>query len=463
MMDFNFLSLAPEAATSLRQAKSGTSSEAEIQPELFDFAGILGGFINSTPDVSLAIPELTEEHASTEAMAAQSLLRNGGDKAELTKLPDIDPLRVPPTAGADFKALERPRLSDQRFSTTLSAPLRVGAPDPAVCDQRVAIDQSGIAKGYNHLSDPMTTPHLSDSANPFGASFEVVTGGLPNSTQRLNHETRKKIEGDAPVRRMNVTTGLALQAQTVPDSELSPAAISLVTPMLPSPMSAQSGPISRLDFRFTVSTDAGSPTMSHDPAPIFGVGELLGVAGKLQFTKECPSTSLIHGLDSPPVITQGGQSLMLPHQGPSPSQQQVISTHLSSLQWPTVFSSSIVRLATEQITQANLTVTPDHLGTISITIALEGSKVSLGFNAENSEVRHAVNASLPVLQDMLEKSGLSLGQSSVGREAPRDANPNNFGQTKDSQRESEAVQVIPAKPARILIPASRAGRVDFFA
>jgi len=68
-----------------------------------------------------------------------------------------------------------------------------------------------------------------------------------------------------------------------------------------------------------------------------------------------------------------------------------------------------------------------------------------------------------VLQDMLEKSGLSLGQSSVGREAPRDANPNNFGQTKDSQRESEAVQVIPAKPARILIPASRAGRVDFFA
>ncbi|MCA2997455.1 MAG: flagellar hook-length control protein FliK [Rhodocyclaceae bacterium] len=510
-MDFNFLNLAPESPTSLRQAKSGISSEAEIQPELFDFAGILGSFINSAADASLAIPDLTEEHASTEAMAAQSLLSNGGDKAEFIKLPDfdplrltstagvdfkaldplevpptagsdfkasdplrlpptagadfkaLDPLRLPSTAGADFKALEHPRLSDQRFSTTLSAPLRVGAPDPAISDQPVAIDQSGIAKGYNHRSDPMTTPHLSNSANPISSSGEVATGGLSNSTQRLNHETRKKTEGDALVRRMNVATGLALQAQTVPDSELPSAAISLATPMLPSPMSAQSGRISRSDFRFTVSTDAGSPTMSHDPAPILGVGELLGVAGKLQFTKESPSTSLIHGLDSVPAITQGGQSPILPHHGPSPSQQQLISTPLSSLQWPTVFSSSIVRLATEQITQANLTVTPDDLGTISITIALDGSKVSLGFNAENSEVRQAVNASLPLLQEMLEKSGLSLGQSSVGREAPRDANPNNFGQTKDSHRESESVQVVPAKPAQILIPASRAGRVDFFA
>lgn len=463
MIDFNFLTLAPEATTSLRKAKSGTLSEVEIQPELFDFAGILGGFVNPAQDLSLAIPELADEHAATEARAAHSLVSNGGDKAELMKLPDLDLLRLPSIASPDVKALELPALSDQRFAAISSAPFDGGASAAAVCDQPVATDQSGIANGCNQWSDPMTVLHLSDSANRISSSVEVVSGGLPNSTQPLNHDVRKKIDGDTMVRRMDVNIEFALQAETALDSALPPAAISLAIPMLPSPMSTQSKPISWTDFRFTANADTGLPTMSHDPATILGFGELLGVAGKLRFARESAPTSLEHGLDSPSVTTQGGQSPILLHQAPSPLQQQVISTPLSSLHWPTVFSSSIVRLATEQLTQANLTVTPDHLGTISITIALEGSKVSIGFNAENSEVRQAVNASLPVLQDLLEKSGLSLGQSSVGHEAPRNANPDNFRQTKDSQRESDAIPVIPAKPVRILLPEARAGRVDFFA
>ncbi|MFM7856329.1 MAG: hypothetical protein ACKO96_31515, partial [Flammeovirgaceae bacterium] len=316
MTDFNFLSVAPEAATSLRQAKSGTLSQKEFQPELFDFAGILGGFVNPTPEVSLVIPESTVEHDSTEVMAAHSLVSNREDKAELVKFSDIDPirlpstvgsdfnavdplqlpstvgsdfntldpLRLPSTAGSDFNALEHRRLSVQRFPAISSAPFDVDVSAAAVCDQPAATDQSGSASGLN----------LSNSANRISGSAEVVTGGLANSTQRLNHDARKKIDGDTLLRRIDVNTGFAIQAETTLDSARAPAAISLATPMLPFPKSTQNKPISLTDFRSTVKADTGAPIVPNDPAVILGVGELLGVAGKLQFTKESPSTSLIH-------------------------------------------------------------------------------------------------------------------------------------------------------------------------
>jgi hypothetical protein len=396
-------------------------------------------------------------------MAALDLKSGGGDTAESLDLSDTGLSHFPSPIGSDPKALGRPRSSSERFSTLSSAQFRGAVRAPVASRLQMATDQPGVSKGDNQPSDAAAMARLLGSSNSAGGRIEALADGSPGSPQRLNHDGRENSEIDAQVLRLKVTGGVAVQQPTALDSALSSVAISAVQPTAPAPLSARSRLTSQTDSRLTVDVDTRSPIISHEPAPILGIGELLGVAGKLQFNKDSLSTPSTPGIDSQPVITQGGQSQTTLNEVPSLSQQQVISTPLSAPQWPTVFSSSIVRLATEQITQANLTVTPDDLGTISITIAIEGNRVSLGFNAENSDVCQAVNASLPVLQDMLEKSGLSLGQSSVGQEAPRDANPNTFGPAKSPQRDSEAIAVVPVTQARTSRPELRNGRVDFFA
>jgi hypothetical protein len=89
----------------------------------------------------------------------------------------------------------------------------------------------------------------------------------------------------------------------------------------------------------------------------------------------------------------------------------------------------------------------------------------LGFAAENGEVREAVNASLPILQDMLEQSGLSLGQSNVGHGAQRNPNSTQYplAEAKSPLPQSAAAGVVPAASLRLQRPQLDSGRVDFFA
>jgi flagellar hook-length control protein FliK len=125
------------------------------------------------------------------------------------------------------------------------------------------------------------------------------------------------------------------------------------------------------------------------------------------------------------------------------------------------FSNAVVRIATEQISEATLTMNPNELGNISVRIGLEGSNVSIGFTAESNEVRQAVNASLPVLQEMLAQAGLSLGQSSISQENPREqASLLPQSTAAPSAREVAAPSTTPNAPT-----SRRAlnGRIDLFA
>jgi hypothetical protein len=462
-MELNFLPLGSEATTSLRQAQSSNSSEAQTRPELVDFAGILGGFFSAAPAPLWALSEADGQAVPAEAMVAPAPKGGGQDTSESSSHSNIDPSVLPSTAGLGPKTLNHLLLGTERFSSPSSAQLNAVTLDSAAGGRQATTDQPQLAKRDHHRAEAAATILASGDTNPLSGRIEVAADGSSGSLQYLSHDAREKREGDALVMRMSVAGGSAVQEPITPDGTLSNVPISTVTPTVPVPFSARSRLTLWTDSPLEVEADTRSQATSHEPVPISSIGELIGVAGKLQFNKQSLSLPLTSGSDPQPVAIQGGQFQIPFHQEPSLPQPQVITTPLGAQHWPNVFSASIVRLATEQITQANLTVTPDNLGTISIRIALEGSHVSLGFIAENSDVCQAVNASLPLLQDMLEKSGLSLGQSSVGQEAPRDANPNTVGQVKNLRPESEAIAVAPVIPARSPRTELRTGRVDFFA
>jgi flagellar hook-length control protein FliK len=211
--------------------------------------------------------------------------------------------------------------------------------------------------------------------------------------------------------------------------------------------------------------EAENFSLRQDPAqpksPLTPFGQLAGVAGALhwQSDKELPAMRSADATDSNTTAV-GPQAFAAPTL-PQAAAPVAINHPIASPQWAAAFSSAVLRVASEQISEATLTMTPGELGTISIKIGLDGNNVSVGFTAENSDVRHAVSASLPVLQDLLAQAGLSLGHSSVSQENARE--PALFSRPPASGANTDAAQPLPAPlPAPQRRPSSRGG-IDLFA
>jgi len=83
--------------------------------------------------------------------------------------------------------------------------------------------------------------------------------------------------------------------------------------------------------------------------------------------------------------------------------------------------SSVMWMAEHRIGHASMQVSPDHLGPIEVRLQLDGARVHAEFYSAQPEVRHALEASLPRLRDLLGQQGLQLGHADVGQRHRDDA------------------------------------------
>jgi flagellar hook-length control protein FliK len=82
--------------------------------------------------------------------------------------------------------------------------------------------------------------------------------------------------------------------------------------------------------------------------------------------------------------------------------------------------SSVVWMAEHRVGHASMQVSPDHLGPIEVRLQIDGARVHAEFFSAQPDVRHALEASLPRLRDMLGQQGLQLGQADVGQRQRND-------------------------------------------
>ena len=77
------------------------------------------------------------------------------------------------------------------------------------------------------------------------------------------------------------------------------------------------------------------------------------------------------------------------------------------------------------IEHASIRVTPAEMGPIEIRIAMKNDEATINFAVTRPETSAAIENALPRLKEMLEASGISLGDTSVGEEAfaPRHEDP----------------------------------------
>jgi flagellar hook-length control protein FliK len=92
-------------------------------------------------------------------------------------------------------------------------------------------------------------------------------------------------------------------------------------------------------------------------------------------------------------------------------------------------------MAEQKIGHAHIRINPAELGPVEIRMRLDGERVHADFSSGQSEVRQALESSLPRLREMLASQGFALGQAGVGdhgQSRPSDARQDPGGQRPNS-------------------------------
>lgn len=130
--------------------------------------------------------------------------------------------------------------------------------------------------------------------------------------------------------------------------------------------------------------------------------------------------------------SQSATHLLLSHQTQH-AVREPIAAHVESVPqqvgtpaWNEGFAGRVVWMAKNDIQTAELRLNPADLGPIDVTLTLSGddkTQATVQFSAANAGTREAIETALPRLREMLQESGISLGQAGV------DANNSNAGDT----------------------------------
>lgn len=115
---------------------------------------------------------------------------------------------------------------------------------------------------------------------------------------------------------------------------------------------------------------------------------------------------------------------------------------------------------------ATLTLNPPDLGPMQVVVHVNNNQATANFTAHQPEVRHALEAAMPRLREMLSESGIQLGQSNVSAGLPNQQN-NASGDQRQNGRSSgqgsNAVETAAVNVSHVPVTAAGNGLVDTFA
>jgi flagellar hook-length control protein FliK len=87
--------------------------------------------------------------------------------------------------------------------------------------------------------------------------------------------------------------------------------------------------------------------------------------------------------------------------------------------WADELGSRLVLMSVRGQQQGSLLLTPEHMGPVEVQISVNRDTANVWFGAQQADTRAALNDAMPRLRELLAASGLSLGQSGVSEQTPR--------------------------------------------
>jgi flagellar hook-length control protein FliK len=93
-----------------------------------------------------------------------------------------------------------------------------------------------------------------------------------------------------------------------------------------------------------------------------------------------------------------------------------VAAPVASREWSGELGVRLVWLAREGIGEAQIVLEPQELGPVHVRISVESGSAAVAMAASLPETRHALEAALPALREMLAASGIELAEASVSAE-----------------------------------------------
>ena len=131
-------------------------------------------------------------------------------------------------------------------------------------------------------------------------------------------------------------------------------------------------------------------------------------------------------------VAEGGSRLLSLMQGDNPAQQ-------AARNMQNQVGQQLQRMVRDGQWQANINLNPARLGQIKINMIMEDGILTTQLLSANQGVRELLEGGMPRLRELLEESGLQLGQVNVGSDgkqqqfADQDAQTGEVSQLQDSQ------------------------------
>lgn len=129
--------------------------------------------------------------------------------------------------------------------------------------------------------------------------------------------------------------------------------------------------------------------------------------------------------------------------------------------FPAEFAEKVVWMAGQQMQSAELSLNPQHLGSVEIRLSVAGGEAGAQFYSPHPAVRDAIEAALPKLRELLAQAGISLGDTQVRDESfrQREERPSSQAAASGNAGQSATVGVMPVTST----VRSGVGLVDLYA
>ncbi len=142
-----------------------------------------------------------------------------------------------------------------------------------------------------------------------------------------------------------------------------------------------------------------------------------------------------------------------------------IAPRVGASGWSEAMGQRIIMMASEHVQQAEIRLNPEGLGPMQVVLSLEKGAADVQFLAHDAQVREALQAALPKLQEMLTSAGFSLDRVSIDSGSARNQDSQgNTGQFQQQRRgPGQAESETATMPVSRVIVQTQPGRIDTFA
>ena len=105
---------------------------------------------------------------------------------------------------------------------------------------------------------------------------------------------------------------------------------------------------------------------------------------------------------------------------PDPGPQRTLHHSVGTSAWADELGTRMLLMSDRGQHSASLRLNPENLGPLEVRISVRDDQASVWFGASQSDTRAALEQALPRLRELFASQGLSLADTGVHHEAPRD-------------------------------------------